>query len=401
MKKVVWISPFLPYPSVPHAGGKIQNYYLNKLIESRKFDVRLIGFYKPNELKKFVLNNKIKCDLFCYYQNGIRKIARNILDVNYLKNPLNRYGNYTNLYLKINIISTLKKYKKEGYFPEIIILEWTHTVLFVDEIKKIFKNVKVVGIEEDVALLSYRRKLKMAEGIWANILARLRFRKLEKAEIQALKKCDLIITNNIKDKALLKEYGVSRNVVQWTPYFQNMEKVIRNKEFGKNILFYGSMSRPENYLSVEWFLNEVKPLLKNEYKYIIIGNNPHESLKKYESKDVIITGFVDDVRPFFKEGLCLVAPLLMGAGVKIKVIEAMSSGLPVLTNQIGIEGIPAKENEDYIKCENPLDYVNGINLLTNDKQINLDIGNRSRQFIFENFNYENDAYKFVQWIENL
>ena len=70
--------------------------------------------------------------------------------------------------------------------------------------------------------------------------------------------------------------------------------------------------------------------------------------------DVItVTGFVKEISKYFEQSLCLVAPLVLGAGIKIKVLEAMSAGLPVLTNQIGIEGIPAQNGIHYYYCERP------------------------------------------------
>ena len=58
--------------------------------------------------------------------------------------------------------------------------------------------------------------------------------------------------------------------------------------------------------------------------------------------------------------MCLVAPLVLGAGIKVKILEALSSGIPVITNDIGIEGIPAQSGCEYIHCIKPEEYAKAI-----------------------------------------
>ena len=399
MNRVVWISPHVPYPSVPHAGGKIENFYLTNLINSKKFDIRLISFYKPDEINKVIVNDFIHCDLFCYYDKGIRKLSRNLMDLNYLKNPFHKYANSTTYYLKTNILRTLKLYRIEKYIPDVVVLQWTQVVYFAKEIKRIFPTARIVAIEEDVTLLSYKRRINIAKN---KTLAKLRFRNIEKSEIAALEKCDLIISNNKKDEKLLEKYGLGNKVKRWTPYYQNFLDNKRNEELDRSILFYGAMSRPENYLSVQWFIQNVFYSIENlGLKLIIIGGNPDHSLKQYENKNIVLKGFVDDISPFFSSAVCLVAPLVLGAGIKIKILEAMSAGLPVLTNDIGIEGISARSGIEYIHCTTPEDYKNGIERLLRDIEFNKSMGELSKLFIKNEFDYDNDSNEFINWIDTL
>ena len=81
-----------------------------------------------------------------------------------------------------------------------------------------------------------------------------------------------------------------------------------------------------------------------------------------------------------------------GAGIKIKVLEAMSAGIPVLTNEIGIEGIPAVDGHDYLHCESNEDFVHGIQALMGNMALAYKIGNNSRQLCEKEFNYEKSSY---------
>ena len=140
-------------------------------------------------------------------------------------------------------------------------------------------------------------------------------------------------------------YGMNEEKIQWlVPYYSNMSGCAR-KSNNRDILFFGAMSRPENYLSAIWFIENVMPLLNDlDVRFVIVGSKPPEELKRFKSDRIVITGFVNDTLPYFESSMCLVAPLVLGAGIKVKILEAMSSGIPVLTNDIGIEGIEIEDN---------------------------------------------------------
>ena len=113
------------------------------------------------------------------------------------------------------------------------------------------------------------------------------------------------------------------------------------------------MNRPENYLSVEWFVKNVFIELPSKYRFIIMGGKPVDSIRKLESNRIIVTGFLEEceVKRYFENSFCMVAPLLYGSGIKTKILSSLNAGLPVLTNSIGIEGINAHDKKEYLHCE--------------------------------------------------
>lgn len=123
----------------------------------------------------------------------------------------------------------------------------------------------------------------------------------------------------------------------------------------RSVLFFGAMARPENYLSAIWYIENVMPRIQDlKLKFVVLGSNPAEVFEKYINDEVIVTGFVEDVTPYFEKSLCLVAPLVLGAGIKVKILEAMSAGIPILTNAIGIEGISATTQKNMFIVKMPL-----------------------------------------------
>ena len=184
------------------------------------------------------------------------------------------------------------------------------------------------------------------------------------------------------------------------PYFDDYSEVQRKIE-GRDILFFGAMSREENYLSAIWFVDNVMPKLQElNVRFLIAGSNPPEILKKKESKAVKILGYTSDMAKYFSSCICLVAPLKLGAGIKVKILEAMSAGIPVLTNEIGIEGIEAVNEKEYILCSSPDEYADSIRRLLSDRHLGEELSLNSKRFIKKKYHMASRLDDLINIIEN-
>lgn len=315
-------------------------------------------------------------------------------------NPFHKYAGMISNYYAMRTLECVRTYKKEGYEPDIIILEWTNIVLLINEIRSIYPAAHYIASEHDVSFIGAERQAHYYSGI-KGVMKTINFRTLKKRELFALKQCDLIMPHNKENIELLKREGISEKKCQWLiPFYYDMREIQR-KSNNRDILFYGAMSRKENYLSAEWFINNVMSLL-DEYdiRFVILGGNPPDILTKYESDRIHVTGFVEDVRPYFSNSMCLVAPLVLGAGIKVKILEALSAGIPVLTNSIGIEGIPAVKGKEYIHCEKPYDYKNAIIDIINGTTNLALLENNTRKFI-DNYSPATSADKYIERIKKI
>lgn len=401
MKKVLWISASVPYDSVGHAGGKIHNYYLKYLKREGQCDIKLVSFYWKREqgsidLQKYGIDS-VLCERAIW-----KPFQRVFFNVESALNPFNRYAGVVQNYTIYQLFRVLKQLKKENYTPDIVILQWTEIFILLPEIKKIFPDAKYIGIEEDVTFLRYERLYESEKNIFLKAIKKHKYVYLRKIETNVCNLADRVILNNQKDCNLLKEQNVDpKRLYVWQPYFDLM---LDRKYIGdsNNIIFYGAMGREENWKSAIWFIENVFSKVQNkDIKLLIIGSNPNEKLLQYANDRINILGFVEDVGEFFQHGLCLAAPLLLGAGVKIKVLEAMSAGIPVLTNRIGIEGIRGKNGEEYLHCEKPQEYLDAIELLIRNPERRYQISANAQSFIGEEFDISKSGKNFVELVNHL
>lgn len=377
----------LPYETVPHAGGKTFHYYLNSFASEPENEITLITKVLEEE-KKCInkLNTNIRLLAVSTPERGIRRYWGYVKSFNSKFNPFYKFGNTLTKEIYDQIKCCLKQLKQESYSPDIIVLEWTEMLLFVSEVKKYFPKAKYVASEHDVSYLRLEREMKMASEVLKRTYKKWAYHNLRKRELAAINNCDLVVTHNRKDYELLVHSGIQENKLDViTPYFDDYSYINRCSN-GKDILFFGAMNRIENTSAVMWFLEKVWEKLEDlDVRFIIVGNKPPKELLDKQNERVLVTGFVEDVSEYFKNAMCLVAPLQLGAGVKVKIIEALSAGIPVLTNQIGIEGILAENGVQYLHCEEPEEYERRIRQLVNG-EIDVDvISGNARKLISDRY----------------
>lgn len=394
-KELLWITLSPPYDNVGHAGGKNANYYIKRIAHEDVFSLTLMSICNSKErdiVAKEYSQIGVNTKLISLWEVGFKKIFRRLLNITSRCNPFHKHGGLLDNWSFFQYRKALMELRECGYKPSIIILQWTEIVLLLPYVKQIFPNAKIVAIEEDVAFLGYKRKEMAATNNFRKKVWNIKYNTLKRIEIDALNFADLVVVNNDKDKRLIENEVFTPTIV-WSLYYQSLLGLKQDTEHNKDIIFYGAMSRRENYESAIWFIEKVMPHLSNlDVTFRVIGSNPPVILKKKGRSNVIIEGFVNDIKPYFESSLCLVAPLTLGAGIKVKIIEGLSSGIPVLTNNIGIEGINAIDGQDYFHCEAPEDYIRVIQSLLMGKINRLSLSKNSKQLVEKNFNYE-QSYK--------
>jgi len=103
-------------------------------------------------------------------------------------------------------------------------------------------------------------------------------------------------------------------------------------------------------------------------RFFVVGSDPSEALRSINSEEIVVTGYVTDVTPYFESCRVFVSPLRYGAGMKGKIGQSMAHGLPVVTTTIGAEGIGLVDEENALIADDPKKFAEAtVRLYTDDK----------------------------------
>ena len=182
-------------------------------------------------------------------------------------------------------------------------------------------------------------------------------------ERSILKSAKMILTFSQKDSDLIRVvYGLKALPVNFYLKDSILEKLPETER--NAFCFYGAWNRKENYEALLWFIKNVLPKVSRELQFKVIGGGMNEKVQKKISlmNNFEYMGFIDNPISEIANCQALIAPLLHGAGVKVKVIDALSSGTKVIGTEIAFEGISDNKNYPlFIRCQTRNDFVAVLN----------------------------------------
>jgi sugar transferase (PEP-CTERM/EpsH1 system associated) len=132
------------------------------------------------------------------------------------------------------------------------------------------------------------------------------------------------------------------------------------EEAGSVVVFTGAMDYRANIDAVRWFVTEVWPQVRVQAptaRFYIVGARPTSEVRALRRADVVVTGRVEDVRPYLQHAAAVVAPIRIARGIQNKVMEGMAMGRVVLTTPMGAEGIEATAGQHLLVAEDPADFA--------------------------------------------
>lgn len=292
---------------------------------------------------------------------------------------------------------TLREVTKSRDY-DVAVFDHTAMWQFAGELKSIPVRC---GVAHDVLSQLWERRALMATGA-KKVLLQMEAARMKKWESDALRQLTISAPFSEKDAQLLRELAPGASVQAIQPWFSNLVDLIKPSSRSgppKNLLFWGALSRPENQDCVQYTLEKILPLVRKkvpDVHYYIAGAVNDKLREKWSQPGVTVTGFVDDVAALFSQMDIALLPLRLGAGIKIKVLESLSAGLPVVTSLIGIEGIPAEPNLHYLLGNTAEEFAAQVVQLLSSPNESRAMSENAQGFIRSNFSFDDSAERLSE-----
>ncbi|MCK4316438.1 MAG: glycosyltransferase [Anaerolineae bacterium] len=157
------------------------------------------------------------------------------------------------------------------------------------------------------------------------------------------------------------------------------------------LVFTGTMDFRPNVDAVLWFAQRVLPRVRAELPgvhFVVVGQRPHRRLDPLREDPVVkLTGWVEDTRPYIAQAAVYVAPLRMGGGTRLKLLEAMAMGKAVVATRLGAEGYPVTDGRELLLADTPADFAAVVVALLRAPERRAELGRAARTFVEQRYDW--------------
>ncbi len=218
--------------------------------------------------------------------------------------------------------------------------------------------------------------------------------RIQRFEQTLSQQSDLVVAVSSEDAAELERYAPGRpipvvaNGIFCDDYTQSTTQL----DLGQDaIVFTGKMDYRPNVDAMLWFAEEILPLVRDQIpaaRLVVVGQKPHPRLEALRDHDDIeITGWVKDVQPFLRGASVYVAPLRMGSGTRLKILEAMASGCAVVATTIAASGIVPDALQGLRIADTPSAFSNQIISLLRDASARHALGTAAQTVVRKHYDW--------------
>ena len=172
----------------------------------------------------------------------------------------------------------------------------------------------------------------------------------------------------------------------------------------KTLVFTGLMNYYPNEHGIAFFLDKIFPLITArvpETRVLIVGAHPTKQLRDRATNNIVVTGYVDDVRPYVSSAEIYIVPLQMGGGTRQKVLLAMAMKKPIVSTTLGCEGIHISHGESALFADSPAEFADAVVRLFNDRDLAERLANRALSIVHAEYRWESIGEKMNSVYESL
>jgi polysaccharide biosynthesis protein PslH len=353
--KILFLTSRLPYP--PYQGDKLRNWHFIQYL-SKEHQVHLVSFYFNDKEKQWIP----KVNEVCASVTLVKlPLARSIINCVWaiFKNIPFQVAYYNSLKMHREVANAIKRIS-----PDII---HTHLMRMAPYALEYKGHPKVIDFTDAVSLYLSRFKQycrnPIARWFIGEELKRVLSYETIMTEYDSTLICSQVDKNILTERFRNVQIDLVNNSIDIIPDSYN-ESIRRDPQ---RIIFVGNMSYPPNSDAVCYFIKDILPLVKKEIpelKFYIVGRNPNRYIRSLDAKNIIVTGFVNNIHNEYLKSSVVISPVRFGAGALTKVLESMMIGIPVVSTPVGVEGLQLENGKEIFITDDPTDFANcTINLI--------------------------------------
>ncbi|HET9359772.1 MAG TPA: glycosyltransferase family 4 protein [Vicinamibacterales bacterium] len=266
-------------------------------------------------------------------------------------------------------------------------------------------RVPLVLFEHNVEYMIWRRIAALESRPWRRALLEIEWRKVRRIERLACSRADITITVSEEDQRLLQELAPDGRCVAVptgvdAAYFAPGGR----PEVPHRLVFTGSMDWHPNEDAILHFSRSILPRIRAQVPDVTItvaGRTPSAHLREVAGQaGIVLTGTVDDVRPYIDEAAVYIVPLRAGGGTRLKIFEALAMAKAVVSTTVGAEGLALTPDRDVCIADEPEAFAATVIALLRDPARRHALGRAGRQLVEDRYSWDRVAGHFDEYCQS-
>lgn len=390
--RCLFLTGQLPYP--PHAGGALRTYGLIDGLHHAGCQLDLLTFIEPGQSDLSSTPLASLCQQIRTVPLPRRKLRARLRDL-----LLTDHADMTRRFYARQFVTALEAQLATTRY-DLVQIESLEMAVYLPTIRKLNPAAQVIydsfNAEFDLQRLIYqidRRKLSRLPGALYSLI---QWRRLTRFERTVCQQVDRVIAVSEADAQAFRQLapGVQVSVVPNGIYVHEYTRPAQPEhlELGKSaLLFTGTMNYRPNVDAMLWFVAEILPQIRMaipDARLFVVGNKPHGRLDKLRQRpDVEITGYVQEVSPFLHNATVYVAPLRMGSGTRLKLLQAMAAGCAIVSTTTGAQGLDVTTGVEIMLADNADSFAQATIKLLADPALRQRLGQAAQQLVEDQYDW--------------
>ncbi|MNX71028.1 GDP-mannose-dependent alpha-(1-2)-phosphatidylinositol mannosyltransferase [compost metagenome] len=384
--KILFLTAAFPYP--PHDGERVRTYHLLRIL-GKRFDVHVLTFFRdPTELAGLAALQQLGVTIHVVPQPRFSALSA-------LKSLVARTPFFVQRYASKTFKRQLQALLNAHQFDAIHV-DGLPVAQYLKDLGPGRQQV-VLDIRDAWSLL-YARQLQQARPGWPRWARWLKWKGVQRYERWALREGARCVLLSDADKLALSSQEPRARDITLVPNGVDVDFFASDyaEDVRPAIVFTGAMGYGPNAEAVEFLIEQVLPLIharRPDVRLMVVGRDPSPRLLSHRSPLLEVTGQVEDIRPYLGKATVVVCPLLTGAGIKNKVLEAMAAGKAIVATPIAMEGIPATDGAQVLVRAEPEAIASAVLELLASPELRQAMGREAQRFVRSHFSWDAAADK--------
>ena len=379
--------------------------YTPNLIRVRPYNLIRSLADKGNEIWVFTIwtHEEEKKDIEALKQYGLNVEACyqsrfdsywNSLRAVFSRKPLQSVYSW-NKKLFLKILEVLRKEKFDVIHVEHL-RGSQYGVNLAKELEKTQDHPKIIWDSVDCITMLFRQAIEQGEGFFARAITSFDLKRTASYEKKLIQQFDEVLVTSRLDRAALLE-GVDetdKSLVHVLPNGVDLDFFKPDTETQRELatlVVSGKMSYHANQAMVNFLFSEIMPLIwkkRADVKLVIVGKDPSSGILNMQSERVEVTGTVSDLRPYLNSATIAVAPVVYGAGIQNKVLEAMACATPVICTSKAVAALEVIPDQDLVIANSAEEFAEKVLDLLGDPARQRKLGLAGLEYVNRNHNWK-------------